>query len=33
LERFGKASLDDTQQSAIDLAMSEHFGAPSFSEP
>ena len=30
LERLGKASLEDTQQSAIDLAMTEHLGAPSF---
>jgi len=33
LERLGKASLDDTQQSAIDLAMTEQLGAPSFSDP
>jgi adenine-specific DNA-methyltransferase len=32
LERLGKATLDDTRQSAIDLAMTEHFGAPSFTE-
>lgn len=32
LERLGKATLDDTQQSAIDLAMTKHLGAPSFSE-
>jgi hypothetical protein len=32
LERFGKASLDDTQQTAIDLAMTEHLGAPSFTD-
>lgn len=32
LERLGKASLDDTQQSAIDLAMTKHLGAPSFNE-
>jgi len=30
LERLGKAALDDTQQRAIDLAMTEHLGAPSF---
>jgi adenine-specific DNA-methyltransferase len=30
LERLGKASLDDTRQTAIDLAMTEHLGAPSF---
>jgi adenine-specific DNA-methyltransferase len=32
LERLGKARLDDSQQSAIDLAMTEHLGAPSFNE-
>lgn len=33
LERLGKVSLDDTQQNAIDLAMTEHLGAPSFTDP
>lgn len=32
LERLGKASLDDTQQRAIDLAITQYIGAPSFSE-
>lgn len=32
LERLGKATLDDSQQSAIDLAMTEHLGAPSFTD-
>jgi adenine-specific DNA-methyltransferase len=32
LERLGKATLDDTQQSAIDLAMTKHLGAPSFTD-
>jgi adenine-specific DNA-methyltransferase len=30
LEQLGKAVLDDTAQNAIDLAMTEHLGAPSF---
>lgn len=33
LECLGKASLDDSQQSAIDLAMTEHLGAPLFNAP
>jgi hypothetical protein len=33
LERLGKLSLDDTQQNAIDQAMTDLLGAPTFSEP
>lgn len=32
LERLGKATLEDAQQSAIDLAMTAHLGAPSFTD-
>ena len=33
LERIGRATMDDTQQNSIDLAMTEHLGAPLFSQP
>jgi len=32
LEQLGATTLDDASQSAIDLAMTAHLGAPSFSE-
>jgi len=32
LEHLGKLSLEDTKQNAIDQAMTEHLGAPSFTE-
>jgi len=33
LETLGGVTIDETKQSAIDLAMTEHLGAPSFSNP